>query len=77
MSIEVHLLGEISYFTNGRTQFEVSHSDIVTIDDVLRKLKIPNNEVVSIIINQKLVTNREIALKDGDKIVFLPVVSGG
>ncbi|MGB6882117.1 MAG: MoaD/ThiS family protein, partial [Microgenomates group bacterium] len=48
-----------------------------TVIDVLRKLKIPDSELFSIFINNKLVIRQRVILNEGDKIVFLPVVGGG
>jgi len=77
MNVQVCLLGGLSRFTSGRAQLDVVLNYSNTVDNVLRKLKIPNKEVLSIFINQKLVINKEVVLKEGDKIVFLPVVGGG
>lgn len=77
MKVQVHLLGELSRFTNGQSHFEMILYYSDTVSDVLRKLKIPDSELFSIFINNKLVIRKRVILNEGDKIVFLPVVGGG
>lgn len=77
MKIQVHLLGELSRFTNGQAQLRMNLNYDATVSYVLRRLKIPNSEIFSIFINSRLVTKKDVLLNEGDKIVFLPLVGGG
>ena len=77
MKVQIHLLGELSRFTNGPSHFEMILYYNDTVIDVLRKLKMPDSELFSIFINNKLVIRQRVILNEGDKIVFLPVVGGG
>ena len=77
MKVQVHLLGELSRFTNGKAQLRMNLNHDVTVSYVSRRLKIPNSEIFSIFINNRLVTRKNILLNEGDKIVFIPLVGGG
>ncbi len=77
MKVQVHLLGELSRFTNGQAQLRINLNYDATVSYVSRRLKIPNSEIFSIFINSKLVTKKNVLLNEGDKIVFIPVVGGG
>ena len=77
MKVQIHLLGELSRFTNGKAQAQMNLNYDATVSQVLRRLKIPNSEIFSIFINNRLVTRENVLLNQGDKIVFIPVVGGG
>lgn len=77
MKVQVHLLGELSRFSNGQVQLRMNLNYDATVSYVSRRLKIPNSEIFSIFINSRLVTKKNVLLNEGDKIVFLPVVGGG
>ncbi len=77
MKVQVHLLGELSCFTNGQAQLRMNLNHDATVSYVSRRLKISNSEIFSIFINNRLVTRKNILLNEGDKIVFIPLVGGG
>lgn len=73
----MHLLGELSRFTDGQSQLRMNLNHDATVSYVSRRLKIPNSEIFSIFINNRLVTKKNTLLNEGDKIVFIPLVGGG
>lgn len=77
MKVQVHLLGELSRFINGKAQVQINLNHDATAGQLIRRLKIPNDEIFSIFVNNRLVTRENVLLSEGDKIVFIPVVGGG
>lgn len=77
MKVQVHLLGELSRFTNGQAWLRMNLYHDATVSDVLNRLKIPNSDLFAIFVNSRLVTKKNVLLNEGDKIVFLPVIDGG
>ncbi|SHF54839.1 molybdopterin synthase sulfur carrier subunit [Desulforamulus putei DSM 12395] len=77
MQVQVKLLGVLSInFPSYRNFHYVEFKEGGTIRDLLEYLGVPFNEVHFISVNAKMQT-QDYILKDGDKVIFFPQVSGG
>jgi molybdopterin converting factor small subunit len=64
------------YSPNGSDTFDYTLPDGATVDDLVRKLMIPD-DLASIIIVGDTNTDRSHPLKEGDRVIIIPPLAGG
>ncbi|WP_324735277.1 MoaD/ThiS family protein [Thermococcus sp. SY098] len=73
MKVKIRLYGELALKFS--PEFEVEIEENLTVGDLLKKLKISDQEY-HILVNEKKV-KKDYKLKENDHIKLLPVVYGG
>jgi molybdopterin converting factor small subunit len=77
MNVHVELQAYLEqYSPNGGANFDLALPDGATVDDLVRKLMIPD-DLASIIIVSDTSTDRAHPLKDGDRVIIIPPLAGG
>jgi molybdopterin converting factor small subunit len=77
MNVRVELQAYLEqYSPNGNDAFDQEMPEGATVDDLVRKLMIPD-DLASIIIVSDMNTDRTHALKEGDRVIIIPPLAGG
>jgi molybdopterin converting factor small subunit len=77
MNVHVELQAYLEqYSPNGSDTFDLTLPEGATVDDLVRKLMIPD-DLASIIIVSDTNTDRTHPLKEGDRVIIIPPLAGG
>jgi len=77
MEISVRLYESMKqYAPQGRHSFTIKLHDAATVDDVLKKLGIPEKTVMVVLVNGRRAA-KEAALEEASTLVLYPPISGG
>jgi molybdopterin converting factor small subunit len=76
MHIEVKIYGDVKRYAPGhQTQFQLTLKPGATLKDALVELAIPGDRCTALINGRR--ADDDVLMKDGDALVFIPLVSGG
>ncbi|MCF6095607.1 MoaD/ThiS family protein [Thermovorax subterraneus] len=77
MKVKVKLIGILSHYYPALREFKsVELEDGITVEGLRKKLGLSEDLVTFVIVNDEMVEN-SYKLRENDKVLFLPAVSGG
>ena len=79
MVVEVRVFSGLEKFIQGATYgkpIEVDVGEGTTVGDLIKTLKIPEEDIFAILING-VHSNKDYLLKEKDRVAFFPPVGGG
>lgn len=77
--IEVKLLGNLKYYTEGEKKvhrLELDENEEISLEKVIEELKLPRDEINLILVNEEA-CELSSKIKKGDRVKILPVIAGG
>lgn len=74
MTIKIVVVGLLKNYTEGKSNFDLPVG--LTINDIVKTLKIPNELVAGVFVNEKAQPKNYLPL-DGDTVKLIAVIGGG